>query len=337
MKRTTFALKLFFAASLFCAPLFAEKSVQDVLKSFDEALMQKGIGSANAVIGKITYSDTDVCGTVAPYFKQEIENAAQNTRRIKIISSSKASDATQVIAATRSLSAGMLRPPKNNSSVKDCVIDGRYKENGSNIELELTLFDQDGKTLKSETAFFSRDKIEGERLTLYPANLNTQKLIDKDFAVAVQKTSNEMIKISAVMLDADQNQVEILHPGDSVKFIIQTSADAYIALQGIDATGDVYWLPIEDCFIPKEKKRVFPDISDTEFKVMDGVFGAESIIIHAFSTKEALESQIKMVEGSYRSGTIGMTRSIGAVKKTSSGGGNNAATGMFKIVYTVVE
>ena len=326
---------LFFICASLAVGLFAERSVQDVLKTFDEALMKNGVGEAGAVIGKITYADTDVCGSVVPFFRGEIEKAADNTRRIKIVPSSNADDGAKIVAATRSLGAGMLMPKKN-AAKKNYVIDGRYNEKDGGVELVLTLLDQDAKTVKSAGVFFAKDKVQG--YTLYPSNIKTQKLVDEDFAAAAQNTSNEKLKISACMLDEQGNQAEILRPGDIVKFVIQTSADAYIALQGIDATGDVYWLPIEDNFIPAGKKRVFPDIEGTEFKVMDGIYGAESIIIHAFSTNEALQSQVSFLEGKYRKGMIGNTRGIGAFKSNSAGtGAKDSANGMFKIVYTVVE
>ena len=57
----------------------------------------------------ITYSDTETCGTIVGYFQEEIKKAADNTRLIKIIPSSKADKDVQTVMATWSLNVGIVK------------------------------------------------------------------------------------------------------------------------------------------------------------------------------------------------------------------------------------
>lgn len=77
------------------------------------------------------------------------------------------------------------------------------------------------------------------------------------------------------MLDPENNLVDILYPGDTVKFLVSTDKDAYIAIIGIDAKGNQYSLPVKDNFLKADMPRTFPD-DDVDYQVVDGVFGSET-------------------------------------------------------------
>ena len=51
---------------------FSEKSIDEVLKTFDNALLRSASTTAQTAIGFITYADTNTSGTVVTYFQEEI-------------------------------------------------------------------------------------------------------------------------------------------------------------------------------------------------------------------------------------------------------------------------
>lgn len=312
---------------------FSEKSIDEVLKTFDNALLRSASTTAQTAIGFITYADTNTSGTVVTYFQEEIEKAANNTRRIKIVPSSQLDEQSQVVVATRGLNTGMKKHRKNQKE-NEYAIDGIYIENKDSVELTLSLLDGNGNTVISETAIFSLSDIKNKKLTLYPQNVAVSQIVQKDFEKAKAETSNGKIMVTASMVDMDGNLVNTLQPGDTVRFIITVNSDAYIAIQGIDAQQDVYWLPVEDSYIPAGTTRIFPD-GDMEYQVMNGVFGAEQLIIHAASSIEGLPNQ--SIQGLYSNGMINKTRGFGAVTKSNVKNDESIKTGLFKISYTVVE
>ena len=317
------------AAFFMMNSIYSQNTIESVLKEFDTALMSSGSTSAETTIGAITYADTETCGTIVSYLEREIKKAAEETRRIKIVQSADVDKDVQVVVATRSLNMGMMKKKKTAAN-KKYVLDGKYKEKGNDVELVLTLFDQSGNVVKSSTAVITRGTIDSQSLTLYPKNVNSAQEVQKDFETASEKTSNGKISIAASMIDESGNLVRILHPGDTVRFKIMTDSDAYIAIQGFDAEGDVYWLPVENNFIKAGQEKIFPD-GNLVFQVMDGIFGAEHLVIHAASTKDGLPDQSQ--EAMYKAGMITGSRGIGAVKRASKDG----KTGMFKISYTVIQ
>ena len=138
------------------------------------------------------------------------------------------------------------------------------------------------------------------------------------------------IDVIAVMLDPENNLVDILYPGDTVKFLVSTDKDAYIAIIGIDAKGNQYSLPVKDNFLKADMPRTFPD-DDVDYQVVDGVFGSEHLFIFAASTPEGLPKPIN--EGVYQSNTIlNATRGMTAVAKRKK-----LETGVFVIPYTVMK
>lgn len=138
------------------------------------------------------------------------------------------------------------------------------------------------------------------------------------------------IDVIAVMLDPENNLVDILYPGDTVKFLVSTDKDAYIAIIGIDAKGNQYSLPVKDNFLKADMPRTFPD-SDVDYQVVDGVFGSEHLFIFAASTPEGLPKPVN--KKVYQSNTIlNATRGMTAVAKRKK-----LETGVFVIPYTVMK
>lgn len=138
------------------------------------------------------------------------------------------------------------------------------------------------------------------------------------------------IDITAVMLDSENNLVDILYPGNTVKFTITTGKDAYIAIMGIDAHGDQYWLPVQNNFLRADTPRTFPD-GDVDYQVVDGVFGSEHLFIYAASTPDGLPKPVG--EGTYQPNTVlNATRGMTAVAKQKK-----LETGVFVIPYTVMK
>ena len=334
------------------AALSAQQSIETVLRKFDGAISQAAIPKAHVSIGFISYAETDTSGTVVPWMQSEIKKAAAKMRRINLIQSKTLMPQEQTGIATRGASFGKQRT----IAAKDrkYILTGRYYENKSAgvVELTLELSSTDGKLLASETAVIPITEITDRNLTLYPENLAQAEAIKEEFTQAAaevqsappaaatktpQKTASssgaaksETIDITAVMLDPDNNLVDILYPGDTVKFLVSTGTDAYIAIMGIDANGKQYSLPVKDNFLKADMPRTFPD-DDVDYQVVDGVFGSEHLFIYAASTPEGLPKPVS--EGAYQPNTVlNATRGMVAVAKQKK-----LETGVFVIPYTVMK
>lgn len=316
--------------------VFSEKSVDEVLKNFDNALLKSSSTTAQTAIGFITYADTNTSGTVATYFQKEIEKAAKNTRRIKIVPSSSMGESEQVVVATRSVNLGMMK--KKNTTSRKYVIDGIYIERNENIVLTLFMRDSDGEIVSEQTAEIRKKEIDDKKLTLYPENIKLAAMIQQDFdsvsQVNVQENkmadAEKKILIAASMLDKENNLVNILYPDDTVKFKVSTNHNCYLAILMISADGEKQWLPISDSFMTANTTRYFPDIPGAVLRVMDGFFGAEQVVIYAASTREALPPQTD--EGIYTKQNLQQTRKFQLERQQE-----DVAMGTFKITYTVMR
>jgi len=139
--------------------------------------------------------------------------------------------------------------------------------------------------------------------------------IESDFSLALKK-----------------KRFSVVYPGETVKFLIAADKPSYISIQGIDAEGSVFWLPIKNNFLEADIPRNFPDNDEIEYKVLDGVFGAERIYIYASSTPEGLPKQNQYTK--YRSNMLSDTaRGLVAVKKQQA---KDTAIGVFCITYTIM-
>ena len=259
-------------------------------------------------------------------------------RRINLIQSKTLMPQEQTGIATRGASFGKQRT----IAAKDrkYILTGRYYENKSAgvVELTLELSSTDGKLLASETAVIPITEITDRNLTLYPENLAQAEAIKEEFTQAAAEVQSAppaaaksgTIDITAVMLDPDNNLVDILYPGDTVKFLVSTGTDAYIAIMGIDANGKQYSLPVKDNFLKADMPRTFPD-DDVDYQVVDGVFGSEHLFIYAASTPEGLPKPVS--EGAYQPNTVlNAARGMVAVAKQKK-----LETGVFVIPYTVMK
>ena len=339
-------------SSVVISALSAQQSIEGVLRKFDGAISQAAIPKAHVSIGFISYAETDTSGTVVPWMQSEIKKAAAKMRRINLIQSKTLMPQEQTGIATRGASFGKQRT----IAAKDrkYILTGRYYENKSAgvVELTLELSSTDGKLLASETAVIPITEITDRNLTLYPENLAQAEAIKEEFTQAAaevqsappaaatktpQKTASSpaaaksgTIDITAVMLDPDNNLVDILYPGDTVKFLVSTGTDAYIAIMGIDANGKQYSLPVKDNFLKADMPRTFPD-DDVDYQVVDGVFGSEHLFIYAASTPEGLPKPVS--EGAYQPNTVlNAARGMVAVAKRKK-----LETGVFVIPYTVMR
>lgn len=318
--------------------LSAQQSIETVLRKFDGAISQAAIPKAHVSIGFISYAETDTSGTVVPWMQSEIKKAAAKMRRINLIQSKTLMPQEQTGIATRGASFGKQRT----IAAKDrkYILTGRYYENKSAgvVELTLELSSTDGKLLASETAVIPITEITDRNLTLYPENLAQAEAIKEEFTQAAAEVQSAppaaaksgTIDITAVMLDPDNNLVDILYPGDTVKFLVSTGTDAYIAIMGIDANGKQYSLPVKDNFLKADMPRTFPD-DDVDYQVVDGVFGSEHLFIYAASTPEGLPKPVS--EGAYQPNTVlNAARGMVAVAKRKK-----LETGVFVIPYTVMK
>lgn len=319
--------------------IFAQNSISDGIRRFDNVLFEKQIQRAETAIGFVYYSDSETCGSVVPWIKNEIKRAAARTMRIKIIDTSSLSSEGQIVA-TRGVSFGQM---KKSSEQKKYIISGTYFSNAENLELFLDLKDSTGELVASEKILIPMSEIKSLNLTLFPKNSMQANQISKDFEdsflyrvkeqsglIAITKPD---YLITAAMLDSEGNLVNMLYPNDIVKFMISVEKDSYIAILCIDANGDKNWLPVAYNFIRAGEVRTFPDLKDTVFKVVDGVYGAEQILIYASTSEKGLPEQTST--GKYAKNDIQkITRGITALKQSSA---ENYETSVFKITYTVME
>ena len=347
----------FFGAALLCAQsstgyAHSSVSIEGVLRKFDGALSQAAIPKAQVSIGFISYAETDTSGTVVPWMQNEIKKAAAKMRRIDLIQSKMLLPQEQTGIATRGASFGKQRTGAQKE--QKYILTGRYYENKAAgvVELTLELSSTGGKLLASETASIPMAEITNRNLMLYPENLAQAEAIKEEFTKAAAEVQSAppavankapqqsgsasaavktgTIDITAVMLDSENNLVDILHPGDTVKFLVSTGKDAYIAIMGIDANGNQYSLPVKNNFLKADTPHTFPD-GDVDYQVLDGVFGTEHLFIYAASNPEELPKPI--TEGAYRPNTVlSATRGMAAVSKQKK-----SETGVFVIPYTVME
>lgn len=396
--------------------LYAQKSIGDVIKRFDERLSQRNIPTAEIAVGGIYFGESGTNGTAAGWMKDEIAKAAVTSRHIKLVRPSLSDVQAAQAVKSRGLPSGMTAA-KAVSSKKKYTLTGKYIENKAKGLVNLTLnleVTENGETVlfASDTAVIPTAELAEYDLTLYPPNISQAEAIAKDFAkaesileskadaggksrtlAAVQKqpqeaaasTDTEMqaddaaraegssmtaqsdaptaqndenngdaekaavqspktatqtastapkkengaVQITAAMLDSENCLADTLHPGDTVKFMVSTNQDSFIRIMGIDANGNTFWLPVKDNFMPSDIVRTFPDDEDTDYQVVDGVYGAEHLFIYAATDKSQLPDETS--ERKYRPSLItNTTRGITGVKKHKK-----LTTGVFKISYTV--
>ncbi len=394
--------------------LYAEKSIGEVIKWFDERFSQRNIPTAEISVGGIYFGDSGTNGTAASWMKDEIAKAAVNSRHIKLVRPTLSDMQEAAAVKSRGLPSGMAGS-KLSSSKKKYTLTGKYIENKAKglVSLTLNLEVTEGEEtilFASDTAVIPTAELADYDLSLYPPNLAQAEAIAKDFAKAesllesktesggksrtlaavskekqpeaapdtetqtgngaateetvqageeaeiaalpstknegantapaapavtataaarAEKPANGAVQITAAMLDSENCLADTLHPGDTIKFMVSTDQDAFIRIMGIDANGNAFWLPVKDNFIPAETVRAFPDDEETDYQVVDGVYGAEHLFIYAATDKSQLPDETS--DKKYRPSLItNTTRGITGVKKHKK-----LTTGVFKISYTV--
>ena len=132
-------MKKIFVITLLCVAvtgLFAEMSIKDVLRRFDEQLARNSIPKAEVVIGSIHFGQTETHGSVASWMKDEITKAAVKMRRIKIIRES----LKTVQSETKTRGMVMAKKKPQSAIKKKYTITGKYIENKTKGEVSLTLY-----------------------------------------------------------------------------------------------------------------------------------------------------------------------------------------------------
>ena len=149
----------FILVAVLSVSTFAQNSISDGIRRFDNVLFEKQIQRAETAIGFIYYSDSETCGSVVPWIKNEIKRAAARTMRIKIIDTSSLSSEEQIVA-TRGVSFGQM---KKSSEQKKYIISGTYFPNAENLELFLDLKDSTGELVASEKIIIPMSELKSDR------------------------------------------------------------------------------------------------------------------------------------------------------------------------------
>lgn len=307
------------------------QSISDAIRKFDLAMLNAQVSKGETVITSINYSDTNSSGSIVGWIQNEIKLAAAQSQipRLTIVqpNSLLPEEQTAVIAATR---GAPMKPRK--ASKKKFVLTGTYQQVEDNVEVYLFLKTEGGADFSSAKVLIPMSEVTKRKLTLYPQNVEQAKEVYKDVEsskkTAAKQEPEKTISVTAAMLDSENNVVDILHPGDVVNFVVNCDCDCYIAIMGIDANGNKYWLPIENPKMNANEARRFPD-SDVEYTIVDGVFGAELLYVYAADSPSGLPKLTD--DEKYQPNAIASTtRGFVATKKSGK-------KGVFAIPYTVIS
>lgn len=277
-----------------------------------------------------TYSETDTASQFSVYLKEVIEIALSDAEKELFnldadrqselfLSELKDSGVYEIDAekwVQRKFPAGALA--------------STFMRQGDKVQVFFSYKQFAGNTKKSSVTFPASSL---RNMKYEPDNYELAKEIAADFMETESDMASDSFLITAAMLDEHNNLVDILHPNDIVRFMISTQKDSYIALLCIDANGDKNWLPVRDNFMRADEVKVFPDITGQVYKVVDGVYGAEQILVYASTSPSGLPVQDS--SGTYNRGDIRhISRGIMAVKQQSA---EEYETNVYKITYTVMN
>ena len=277
-----------------------------------------------------TYSETDTASQFSVYLKDVIEIALSDAEKELFnldadrqselfLSELKDSGVYEIDAekwVQRKFPAGALA--------------STFMRQGDKVQVFFSYKQFAGNTKKSSVTFPASSL---RNMKYEPDNYELAKEIAADFMETESDMASDSFRIKACMLDEHNKQVDILHPNDIVRFKVSTEKDAYIALLCIDANGDKNWLPVRDNFMRAGEVKVFPDIAGQVYKVVDGVYGAEQILVYASTSPAGLPAQDS--GGTYTRGDIQqVSRGIIAVKQQSA---EQYETNVYKITYTVMN
>lgn len=293
--------------------------------------INKIIPAKNTLIQVITptYSETDAASKFSVYLKNEIEIALSNAG--KELFSLDADRQTELFLAELKDSGYESNDESwTRRKFPDGVLASTFIRQGDKVQVFFSYRQFAGNTKKS-SMIFSANSLQ--RMKYEPDNYELAKDVTSDFSKADILPKSDF-RITAAMLDEENNVIDILHPNDTVRFMIATSKDAYISILCIDANGNKNWLPIRDNRMIAGEVRTFPDLNNTVFKVVDNVYGTERIIIYASTSPKGLPEQDTIK--TYQQGDIQqISRGIIAVKENAVEGYESSPP--FEITYTVME
>ncbi len=319
--------------ALFCLTANSQ-SISDAIRKFDTAMLNAQVSKGETVITSINYSDTNSCGSIVGWIKNEIKLAASQPQipRLTIVQSSDIlqEEQTAVIATTRGV------PLKTRKMLqKKFVISGTYQQVEDNVEVFLFLKTSDGADFSSAKVIISMNEVNKRKLTLYPQNVEQAKEIYSDIEdskkTMAKRNPENSIPIVATLLDSENNIADIIYPDSKVHFLIGSpEKDAYIAILNISAEGKKFWLK----FDKKGTNKKFIPAGETwrspNFRPADNVYGMETIYIYAASSPEGLPNADS--ERQYRPKTITtITREL--MLDLSD---DEIETGTFALSYTVL-
>lgn len=189
----------------------------------------------------------------------------------------------------------------------DCVIIGDFTETSSGwqlivkanqVETKKILYSWKGKVKKNdkEVKFqiakskkSPRPKIE---TTSSSGKTDTSNSSDSSASSSSGKSSDKNpLGLSVYMINQNDENTNVVHPKDTIRFKVSSDKNAYLAILCIDANGEEEWLPLQNNYIRAGESRIFPDIAGVVLKVQDGIFGNERVVVYAAANENELPSQ----------------------------------------------
>ncbi|MBQ4014795.1 MAG: DUF4384 domain-containing protein [Treponema sp.] len=205
----------------------------------------------------------------------------------------------------------------------DCVVKGNFSDVAGGYQLIITALNTE--SLKQYSSWKGKIKakdpdvkylIDKSKKSPRPVvRLNKKTVVQDSSSNLLGKTSSGAT-LNAVMIDADGNPVTVVHPGDAIRFRVESSKNAYLAILCVDAKGQEEWLPISNDFIRAGESRIFPDLQGAVLRVDEGMYGNEKVVVYAANSASELPNQKKMM--SVQSNTRGLSLSGGSATAESA-------------------
>ncbi len=314
--------KIFFAVALL---LFAPFTYADDLEDLVYDVVNKLIPENNDLIEveTPTYDETFAGSEFSVYLKETIEYVLSDCDK-ELFDMDMDSEWDASLADM--FDSGYLSG-KNSSvvsrKVKSGTLSTKFSKRKNRVDIVLTYYNGTKKTKRISISASDIPDMEYE-----PENLEHAQKIYADVKQAesiAKRDKDKTIPICAAMLDSEKNMVDILYPSSRVSFMIGSpEKDAYIAVLNISAEGKKFWL-IKNQFIPAGETWESP-----KFRPADNVYGQELIYVYAASSPDGLPTTDSDTE--YLPDTI----TAGARELVFDNGGDDIATGVFAITYTVL-
>ncbi len=270
--------------------LYAEKSIGDVIKRFDERLSQRNILTAEIAVGGIYFGDSGTNGSAAGWMKDEIAKAAVNSRHIKLVRPSLSDMQKTAAVKSRGLPSSMAGA-KPVSSKKKYTLTGKYIENKAKglVSLTLNLEVTEGEEtilFASDTAVIPTEDLADYGLTLYPQNITQAEAIAKDFAKAESllesktDTSGKSRTLAAVQKQpqetATSTGTEMQADNAAAAEVSSITAQADVpAAQGSEKSGDAEKSAVQS---PKTAAPASPKPANGAVQIIAAMLDSENCI-----------------------------------------------------------